>query len=261
MRNRTGSRSRHRDRSDPQKDRRDSKGKGQKRTHDREPSSSDEDEDDDVRRLGRKAREAREAAAQLEKVLKVIPEPSEALRAEVQRLQEAAKALAMARDQAKPQEVRDREMRSRFRTLQGKLEANVKRKSVLEADIKELQAKLAKQQEALAILEDICQEQDRKVRELHTALGTIQVETDSEQGSADGDSDMDADAAPISRRKDGWGVVGKKGKVLIPPAFTAAEQTALAMVRGGGAPAKAGEEGERETRSRSPPGQRTSSGK
>jgi chromosome segregation ATPase len=180
---------------------------------------------------------------------------------EVKRLQDEAKALAVARDQAKPQEVRDREMRSKFRTMQGKLEANIKRKSVLEADIKDLEAKLAKQQEALATLEAICQEQDRKVRELHTALGTIQVESDSEQGSSGGDSDMEAEAAPTRRHKDGWGVVGKKGKVHIPPAFTAAEQSALAILRGGGAPTKAGEDGDRDTRSRSPPGQRSACGK
>jgi chromosome segregation ATPase len=204
---------------------------------------------------------AREAAAQLEKVLKVLPEPSEALRMEVKRLQDEAKALAVARDQAKPQEVRDREMRSKFRTMQGKLEANVKRKSVLEADIKDLEAKLAKQQEALANLEAICQDQDRKVRELHTALGTIQVESDSEQGSSGSDSDMEAEAAPTSRHRDGWGVVGKKGKVHIPPVFTAAEQSALAILRGGGAPPKAGEDSDRDTRSRSPPGQRSACGK
>jgi uncharacterized coiled-coil protein SlyX len=194
----------------------------------------------------------------------VLPDPSEALRLEVKRLQDEAKALAVARDQAKPQEVRDRETRNKFRTLQGKLEANVKRKSTLEADIRALEVKLAKQQEALATLEAICQEQDRKVRELHTALGTIPNESDSEQEGSDDESDMeaDADAPPTSRHQDGWGVVGKKGKVLIPPAFTAAEQSALAILRGGGAPAKAGEEGgDRDTRSRSPPGQRNACGK
>jgi hypothetical protein len=91
-------------------------------------------------------------------MLRAIPEPSDALRTEVKRLQDEAKAFAAARDQAKPQEVRDREMRNKFRTMQAKLEANVKRKSVLEADIKELECKLAKQQEALAQLETICQD-------------------------------------------------------------------------------------------------------
>jgi chromosome segregation ATPase len=178
---------------------------------------------------------------------------------EVKRLQDEAKAIAMARDQAKPQEVRDREMRNKFRTMQGKLEANVKRKSVLEADIKELETKLAKQREALANLEAICQDQDRKVRELHTALGTIQVESDSEHDSEGSDSDMEA--APTSRQRDGWGVVGKKGKVVIPPVFTAAEQTAIAILRGGGVPPKASEDSDRDSRSRSPPGQRSGGSK
>jgi uncharacterized coiled-coil protein SlyX len=220
-------------------------------------STSGEEDDDEFRGLRRTARQAREAAAQLDKVLKVLPEPSEALCTEVKRLQDEAKALAVARDQAKPQEVRDREVRDKFRTMQGKLEAIVKRKSVLEADIKELEAKLAKQQEALANLEAICQDQDRKVRELHAALGTIHVESGSEQDSSDSDSDMEA--TPTSRRKDGWGVVGKKGKVVIPPVFTAAEQTAIAILRGGGVPPKASEERDRDGRSRSPPGQ-TSAG-
>jgi hypothetical protein len=118
---------------------------------------------------------------------------------------------------------------------------------------------LAKQQEALAHLETICQDQDRKVRELHTALGTIQVDSGSDQDSAGSDSDMEAD--PTSRQRGGWGVVGKKGKVVIPPAFTAAEQTAIALLRGGGAPPKASDDSDREGRSRSPPGQRSGGGK
>jgi uncharacterized coiled-coil protein SlyX len=95
--------------------------------------------------------------------------------------------------------------------MQGKLEANVKRNSVLEADIKELEAKLAKQQEALANLEAICQDQDRKVREVHTALGTIQVEPDSEQDCAGSDSDMEATPHQSSTGRVGSGGQKRQG--------------------------------------------------
>jgi chromosome segregation ATPase len=188
----------------------------------RDSSDTDKDDEDEVRRLARKAKKAREAAAALEKVIQDLPEPSPALEQELQRLQSAAKAYATARDQAKPTETREREMRNRFRTLQGKLEANVKRRSVLEADLAELESKVAKTKEALLKLESVCTEQDRKVRELHTALGTVQVDSESEAGSQDSESDMEADEqTSTSRRKGGWGVVGRKGKATIPAAFTA----------------------------------------
>jgi hypothetical protein len=193
-------------------------------------------------------------------------------------MQEAAKALAAARDQAKPQDVRDREMRNRFRTMQDKLEANVKRKSALETDIQELEGKLAKQKEALFQLETVCSQQDRKVRELHAALGTVRVDSESDGSDADME---DGPATPTSRRKDGWGLVGTKGKVkqkaalsllespcldqdkkvarkvATPPTFTAAELAALAVLRGAAGAAKAGESKATEgRRSRSPPGQK-----
>jgi hypothetical protein len=195
----------------------------------------------------------------LEKVIQDLPEPSPALEKELQRLQSAAKAYATARDQAKPPETRGGEMRNRFRTLQGTLEANVERRSILEADLAELESKVAKTKEALLKLESVCTEQDRKVRELHIALGTVQVDSDSEADSQDSESDMDADEqTSISRRTGGWGVVGRKGKVTIPAAFTAREQSAIATLRSGGIPPKSAEsEADREgNRSRSPPGQR-----
>jgi predicted RNase H-like nuclease (RuvC/YqgF family) len=172
-------------------------------------------------------------------VLKEIHEPSEVLQSELQRLQAEAKALAVARDNAKPKEVRENEMRSKFRTMQAKLEANVQRKSVLEADIKELEGKLAKQQAALSLLEATCMDQDKKVRELHTALGTVCVDSDSKDASGGGESDMDEDTN--SRRRDGWGLVGKKGRVATPAALTEAEKTVIALLTGKRLPNKPGE--------------------
>jgi chromosome segregation ATPase len=227
---------------------------------DRSEDATDHEEDA-VRQLGRKAKQAREAAAKLQKVIATLPEPSPALDQELQRLQAAAKAYAAARDQAKPPETRERELRNRFRTLHSKLEANVRRKSSLEADLADMESKVAKLKEALLKLDSICTEQDRKVRELHTALGAVQVDSESEDGEEDSESDMeaeDAGGAATSRRKGGWSTVGPKGKVTFPQAFTAAEQSAISLLRSGGPALRPLEkaEGDQDDRSRSPPGQR-----
>jgi uncharacterized coiled-coil protein SlyX len=168
-----------------------------------------------VRVLAKRARQAREAATSLEKVVRELPEPSSALKSELTRLQAEAKEW----DNAKPQEVREREMRGRFRTMQSKLEANVKRKSLLEAEVRDLEARLAKQMAALATLETTCMEHDKKVREMHAALGA----TSSTPGS-DGDdedvpsghtSDMEGGVTQAAARAGEWW--GERGRPLSQP--------------------------------------------
>jgi hypothetical protein len=91
--------------------------------------------------------------------------------AEIDKLRADAEATALERDADKPKETRRRELCSKFKCLQGKLEANILRRSKAEQDVAAARIQLEKKLEQFMRLQEIVEQQDRKVRELHPELG------------------------------------------------------------------------------------------
>jgi chromosome segregation ATPase len=98
-------------------------------------------------------------------------------------------------------------LRGKQEDVQAKLDKNCDRLKQQEATVAKLKADLAKAEAAHDELVTIIENQQQKVRELHTLLGSIS-DSDSEDGGDDADMDSDEDNQEKVR-----GVVGRNGRV------------------------------------------------
>jgi hypothetical protein len=154
----------------------------------------------------------------MEQALRGLTSPPAGLVAEVEKLRARAEEAAAERDVAKPREVRDRELRNRYKEVQGKLDKNKDKQAKLAGRIEDLADELAKARKAMEELEDIIAGQERKVRELHMVLGTEGSSSDDDDDEDDEDGEGDDEDMSPSRVPTGFSVVGRNGKTIRPTA-------------------------------------------
>jgi chromosome segregation ATPase len=157
--------------------------------------------------LAAAARAARQDFAELAAVVKRMSDPTPELLSELDALRKRAEAASSARDEAKPRSQRVRELRGKQEDVQAKLDRNCDRLKQQEATVAKLKADLAKAEAAHDELVTIIENQQQKVRELHTLLGSIS-DSDSEDDSEDEGMDPEDEENDKVR-----GVVGKNGRV------------------------------------------------
>jgi DNA repair exonuclease SbcCD ATPase subunit len=163
---------------------------------------------DKAARLAAEAKTARQDYAELAAVVKRMSDPTPELICELDVLRKKAEAASSARDEAKPRSQRVRELRGKHEEVQAKLDKNCDRLRQQEALVAKLKADLGKAEAAQEELVTIIENQQQKVRELHTMLGSM-FDSESEEDSED-DEGMEQEGRDGERVR---GVVGKSGKV------------------------------------------------
>jgi TolA-binding protein len=156
---------------------------------------------------------ARQEYQDLAAVIKKMSDPSKGLLQQLDEMRKQADKWAELRDEAKPKEVRDRELRNKYREVQGKLDRNQYKLRQQIQEVEDLRSKLAKAEAYCQQLEDTVEAQARKVKELHSELGAT---SDSDYGDDEDGSDT-MSVGPADRKAE-WGTVGKKGKITLLPA-------------------------------------------